>query len=89
MFGKVLEINSDRLTVQFAKIMGSMWFKWPEMNDVSQVHSDRIKRYFSSTGVSDTNDKITSFMFKNKFTFEFLTFKILFTYSGICLGREC
>lgn len=35
MFGKLLWINFDRLTVQLEKIMGGIRFKWPEMNDVS------------------------------------------------------
>ena len=67
--GKVLETASEELSVKFARRQEGRRFKWPETEDISQIDPEQVEVILNPPELSVKNARITSFDFKDDFTF--------------------
>lgn len=68
--GQVLESSSGEVTIKFAKRIEGRRCKWPDKEDISVVDRAQIVSRLEAPDFTYQNDRITSFLFKNKFDYE-------------------
>lgn len=61
------KISAEEWRVTFARRVENNKFKWPEKLDVSVVDSDQIEKTLSEPSMQFQNDRLTFFIFKEKF----------------------
>jgi hypothetical protein len=60
--------KGENLTVRFAKKVDESRFKWPEQEDISEIDVEQIDARLNPPEFSFQNDRVTSFVFKDKFS---------------------
>lgn len=67
--GLVVESSSFEMTVKFARRIDGSRFKWPDVEDISNVDPDQIELRLKTPTFVYQNDRVTSFMFNYNFKF--------------------
>lgn len=68
--GLVTDHNQDNLTVKFSRRIDGNKFKWPEIDDISEIDLEQIDSYLKPPTITIQNDRVTSFQFKHRFADE-------------------